>query len=433
MALVGAPGVKTSRHAQPLELVGVLRRDRAADDDEDITRVVLAETLYDPRHQRHVRARENRDPDRVRVLLDRGLDDLLRRLVEARVDDLHAGVAQRPRDDLRSPIVPVQPGLRDHDPNRPLHAVSIGTCASSSSGRPRPGRTRAAPIPATSSSRRASGSSSTAAPASSAGCGNGRRGRPSTRSRSRTFTSTTGAISSRGSGAASTGGATTTCARRSGCTGAGGRSSRSSARASASPTCSSGRSPCRSTTATRRSTAAGLEVLPVRLPHYRLETYGFRVTNGGATLAYTGDTGPSERIAELARDVDLFVCEATLETGEADGQPRGHLSAEEALESYAASGARNLLLTHRPSELPTPEGIVLAYDGMELEVVPSRSTPATDCGTRPSATEGKLRPRQRAPSGVCPAAGGDQRRARTPAARARCPRRGARRRRSRRG
>ena len=117
-------------------------------------------------------------------------------------------------------------------------------------------------------------------------------------------------------------------------------------------------------------TTAGLEVLPVRLPHYRLETYGFRVTNGGATLAYTGDTGPSERIAELGRDADLFVCEATLETGESDGEPRGHLSAEEALDAYAASGARNLLLTHRPSELPLPEGIPLAYDGMEVEVVP---------------------------------------------------------------
>ena len=90
------------------------------------------------------------------------------------------------------------------------------------------------------------------------------------------------------------------------------------------------------------STAAGLEVLPMRLPHYRLATYGFRVTNGEATLAYTGDTGPSERIAELAHDADLFVCEATLETGEADGEPRGHLSAEEALDAYAASGARRL-------------------------------------------------------------------------------------------
>jgi ribonuclease BN (tRNA processing enzyme) len=117
-------------------------------------------------------------------------------------------------------------------------------------------------------------------------------------------------------------------------------------------------------------TTVGLEVLPVRLPHYRLETYGFRVTNGEATVAYTGDTGPSERIAELGRDADLFVCEATLETGESDGEPRGHLSAEEALDAYAASGAHNLLLTHRPSELPAPEGVALAYDGMEVEVVP---------------------------------------------------------------
>ena len=111
----------------------------------------------------------------------------------------------------------------------------------------------------------------------------------------------------------------------------------------------------------------------MRLPHYRLETYGFRVSNGATTLAYTGDTGPSERIADLARDADLFVCEATLEHGDADGEPRGHLSAEEALEAYAASGAHRLLLTHRPSELPPPDGVLLAYDGMELEVEPAHS------------------------------------------------------------
>ena len=121
---------------------------------------------------------------------------------------------------------------------------------------------------------------------------------------------------------------------------------------------------------TRFSTVAGLDVLPVRLPHYRLETYGFRVTNGEATLAYTGDTGPSDRVADLARDADLLVCEATLEHGDADGEPRGHLSADEALAAYAASGARSLLLTHRPAELPPPDGVPLAYDGMELEITP---------------------------------------------------------------
>jgi ribonuclease BN (tRNA processing enzyme) len=118
-------------------------------------------------------------------------------------------------------------------------------------------------------------------------------------------------------------------------------------------------------------TAAGLQVVPVRLPHYTLETYGFRVSNDTTTLAYTGDTGPSERIADLARDVDLLVCEATLETGAADGEPRGHLSVDEALDAYRASGARRLLLTHRPSELALPAGLDLAYDGMEVEIEPA--------------------------------------------------------------
>ena len=38
------------------------------------------------------------------------------RLVQAGVDDLHAGVAQRPGDHLRAPVVPVQAGLGDDDP-----------------------------------------------------------------------------------------------------------------------------------------------------------------------------------------------------------------------------------------------------------------------------------------------------------------------------
>ena len=68
--------------------------------------------------QRHVRAGEHRQPDRVGVLLDRRLDDLLGRLVQAGVDDLHAGVAQRAGDDLGAAVVPVEPGLGDDDPDR---------------------------------------------------------------------------------------------------------------------------------------------------------------------------------------------------------------------------------------------------------------------------------------------------------------------------
>ena len=76
-------------------------------------------------HERHVRAREDRDADRVGVLLDRGLDDLLRRLVQAGVDDLHAGVAERARDDLRAAVVPVEPGLRDDDSDLACHRAPV--------------------------------------------------------------------------------------------------------------------------------------------------------------------------------------------------------------------------------------------------------------------------------------------------------------------
>ena len=65
-------------------------------------------------------------------------------------------------------------------------------------------------------------------------------------------------------------------------------------------------------------------------------------------LAYSGDSAPSAELVQAARDADLFVCEATLLRGELDGEPRGHLSLEEAIEAFEASGARRLLVTHRP-------------------------------------------------------------------------------------
>jgi arylsulfatase len=113
-----------------------------------------------------------------------------------------------------------------------------------------------------------------------------------------------------------------------------------------------------------------LAVTAIRVPHYTLQTYAFRVEGNGATLAYSGDSAPSQELVEAARDVDLFVCEATLLHGDLDGEPRGHLSLDEALEAYEASGAKRLLVTHRPSELPTPDELELAYDGLELEVQP---------------------------------------------------------------
>ncbi len=68
-------------------------------------------------------AGEERQPDGVGVLLDHRLGHLLRRLVEAGVDDLEAGVPQGPGDDLGAAVVPVEPGLGDDDSVRPLHEL----------------------------------------------------------------------------------------------------------------------------------------------------------------------------------------------------------------------------------------------------------------------------------------------------------------------
>ena len=111
-------------------------------------------------------------------------------------------------------------------------------------------------------------------------------------------------------------------------------------------------------------TAAGFDVEACRLPHYDLISHGFRVTQDGTTLAYSGDSAPTDELAALARSADLFLCEATLAAATPTASPAGHLSAEEAL--AAADGP--VLLTHRPVELPPPDGVPVAHDGLVVDL-----------------------------------------------------------------
>ena len=114
--------------------------------------------------------------------------------------------------------------------------------------------------------------------------------------------------------------------------------------------------------------AAGFEVTPRRVLHYDLPAFGFRVSQNGRVLAYSGDSGPSDQLPELARDADLFLCEATLERPSSEGGIRGHLAADEARDAFEASGAKRLLLTHRPSERPLEPQYEQVHDGFELEL-----------------------------------------------------------------
>jgi ribonuclease BN (tRNA processing enzyme) len=78
------------------------------------------------------------------------------------------------------------------------------------------------------------------------------------------------------------------------------------------------------------------------LPHH-VPNAGIRLTTDDLVLAYTGDTGPTPALAELGRDADLFIVEATDRPGDHSGQL---MTAIDAGRWAHRAGARRLLLTH---------------------------------------------------------------------------------------
>jgi len=78
-------------------------------------------------------------------------------------------------------------------------------------------------------------------------------------------------------------------------------------------------------------------------------TWGIRVEHAGSTLAYSGDTGPTDELVEIARDADLALFESSFEQGRDDAAPPDlHLTGEEAGEHASRAGVRRLVLTHLP-------------------------------------------------------------------------------------
>jgi ribonuclease BN (tRNA processing enzyme) len=113
--------------------------------------------------------------------------------------------------------------------------------------------------------------------------------------------------------------------------------------------------------------AAGLRLEGIPMRHFTVPAFGLRLHGDDATVAFTGDTGETDTIVELARDADLLVIEATLADDDPDAGG-GHLSAAQALAYAHRAGARRVLLTHRPVELPAPSGAEVASDGLVVEI-----------------------------------------------------------------
>jgi ribonuclease BN (tRNA processing enzyme) len=81
------------------------------------------------------------------------------------------------------------------------------------------------------------------------------------------------------------------------------------------------------------------------LTNHPVPCYAVRVEAGGRAITYSADTGESAAVAELARDTDLFLCEASWADSSAN-PPGLHLSGREAGEHATRARARRLLLTH---------------------------------------------------------------------------------------
>jgi ribonuclease BN (tRNA processing enzyme) len=81
------------------------------------------------------------------------------------------------------------------------------------------------------------------------------------------------------------------------------------------------------------------------LPHW-VPNAGLRLTAGSRVLAYTGDSGPSPELSELARGCDLLLAEATFVDHVPDHSRRYISSARLAGQQAAGAGAGRLMLTH---------------------------------------------------------------------------------------
>lgn len=99
-----------------------------------------------------------------------------------------------------------------------------------------------------------------------------------------------------------------------------------------------------------RTIGAGcLHVGPFRIDLTRVahpvEAYGVRVAADDKVLTYSGDTGACERLVRLARDSDLFLCEASFLDDE-DNPPDLHLTGREAGQHAERAETGQLVLTH---------------------------------------------------------------------------------------
>ncbi|WP_156724247.1 MBL fold metallo-hydrolase [Streptomyces apocyni] len=101
----------------------------------------------------------------------------------------------------------------------------------------------------------------------------------------------------------------------------------------------------------------GLRLTSRAVHHGGIEAYGLRAEVAGDVLAYSGDSGPCAALRELAEGADLLLCEADIDRAPTGGEPRQHLTPEDAGELARTARVGRLLVTHVGPTL-TPDAAV---------------------------------------------------------------------------
>ncbi len=124
----------------------------------------------------------------------------------------------------------------------------------------------------------------------------------------------------------------------------------------------------------------GLTITAVPVTHSE-GSLAYRIEHAGRSVAVSGDADALDGLADVARGVDVFVCEAAVPESERRGR---HLSAELAGRAAREAGCKTLCLTHLYPEctgLPSadlaaeafPGEIVVARDLLRFDLAPLRS------------------------------------------------------------
>ena len=104
--------------------------------------------------------------------------------------------------------------------------------------------------------------------------------------------------------------------------------------------------------------------------------YAMRVEYDGKALVYSGDTGPTDALVDLARGADVLLCEAAMRDEDPDNPPDLHLTGGQAGEHAARAGVGRLIVTHVPpwfDRATQAEAARRTFDGEVLAATPDTS------------------------------------------------------------